>query len=104
MSAHPVSIWRHETLAPANTMREIAVAVAASHGCSVAELRGQSRIRIIARPRQEAMWLCRQVRLADGKHRYSLPLIGHFFGGRDHTTVLHAVRVHQARMCGESVD
>jgi len=38
------------------------------------------------RARQEAMWLCKKYTL------YSLPEIGRFFGGRDHTTVLHAVR------------
>lgn len=35
-------------------------------------------------PRQIAMYLCRE--LTD----YSLPKVGDFFGGRDHTTVLHA--------------
>ncbi len=48
-------------------------------------LRGASRHRSILQPRQFAMFLCR--RLTDA----SLPEIGQAFGGRDHTTVLHAV-------------
>lgn len=46
----------------------------------------KARARDIARPRQVAMYLCR-------KHTdASFPSIGLRFGGRDHTTVLHAVR------------
>ena len=40
----------------------------------------------MARPRQVAMWLAKQITTR------SLPDIGRRFGGRDHTTVLHAVR------------
>lgn len=40
----------------------------------------------VVRPRQVAMYLCKQITLK------SLPEIGRNFGGRDHTTVLHAVR------------
>ncbi len=49
------------------------------------ELRGAKRQRAVLRPRQLAMYLCRT--LTDA----SLPDIGRAFGGRDHTTVLHAV-------------
>ncbi len=48
------------------------------------ELHSKKRTREIAFPRQIAMYLCRE--LTDT----SLPRIGNFFGGRDHTTVLHA--------------
>ncbi len=51
----------------------------------VADLRAKRRSRSIARPRQIAMFL---VRTLTG---HSLPEIGEYFGGRDHTTVLHAV-------------
>lgn len=51
----------------------------------VEELKGARRQRSILQPRQVAMYLCR--RLTDS----SLPEIGRAFGGRDHTTVLHAV-------------
>jgi len=46
----------------------------------------QKRTRDIARPRQVAMWLARELT------PHSLPEIGDAFGGRDHTTVMHACR------------
>ena len=49
------------------------------------ELRGAKRQRSILYPRQVAMYLCRRLTEA------SLPEIGQAFGGRDHTTVMHAV-------------
>jgi chromosomal replication initiator protein len=52
----------------------------------VAEMYSQKRTRAIARPRQVAMWLARELT------PHSLPEIGEAFGGRDHTTVLHACR------------
>lgn len=53
---------------------------------SLEDLTGSSRVATIASARQIAMYLCRE--LTD----MSLPKIGHRFGGRDHSTVLHAVR------------
>ena len=55
-------------------------------GISLDELNGSSRVQTIAQARQVAMYLCRE--LTD----LSLPKIGAKFGGRDHSTVLHAVR------------
>ena len=52
----------------------------------VADMYSQKRTRAIARPRQVAMWLTRELT------SHSLPEIGEAFGGRDHTTVLHACR------------
>lgn len=52
----------------------------------VSDMYSQKRTRAIARPRQVAMWLGRE--LTDR----SLPEIGEAFGGRDHTTVMHACR------------
>jgi chromosomal replication initiator protein len=46
----------------------------------------KKRTRVIARPRQVAMWLAKELTAM------SLPAIGEAFGGRDHTTVLHACR------------
>jgi len=80
------------------SMADIAVCVAAKHGITVEQLKMRGSTRAIARPRQEAMWAMRQVRWRDGPLRYSLPQIGRFFGGFDHTTVLHAVRAHQKRI------
>lgn len=51
-----------------------------------ADLKSPRRIRSLVEPRQVAMYLCR-------KHLHaSFPEIGHKFGGKDHTTVIHAVR------------
>jgi chromosomal replication initiator protein len=52
----------------------------------IAELHSKRRTRSIARPRQVAMALAKELT------NHSLPEIGDAFGGRDHTTVLHAVR------------
>ena len=49
-------------------------------------IKTERRTRSVARPRQAAMWLAKQLTTR------SLPDIGKRFGGRDHTTVLHAVR------------
>ncbi|RNC28956.1 MAG: Chromosomal replication initiator protein DnaA [Candidatus Dichloromethanomonas elyunquensis] len=58
--------------------------VADHYKMSVQEFKQKKRTRIVAFPRQVAMYLCRE--LTD----LSLPQIGEKFGGRDHTTVIHA--------------
>ncbi len=55
-------------------------------GISLEDLCGSSRSRVLVTARQVAMYLCRE--LTD----LSLPKIGQHFGGRDHTTVMHADR------------
>mgnify|MGYP001317678911 FL=1 len=47
---------------------------------------GPKRVRTVARPRQIAMYLAKQMTSR------SLPEIGRRFGGRDHTTIMHGVR------------
>ena len=76
-------------LIPDNTQPEITSATimaqtAAYFGQSMEELCGSSRSRVLVNARQIAMYLCRE--LTD----LSLPKIGQQFGGRDHTTVMHA--------------
>ena len=61
-----------------------------------ADLISERRNRAIARPRQAAMWLAKQLTTR------SLPDIGRRFGGRDHTTVLHAVRRIEALKAGDA--
>lgn len=58
--------------------------VAKFYHVSVADLKGKKRVKNIVLPRQIAMYLSRE--LTDA----SLPKIGHEFGGKDHTTVIHA--------------
>lgn len=81
-----------------NTMEAIAHETARQHRLSVSELRGDGRKRYVAWPRQEAMYLTRQETLPDGSPRYSLQQIGLYYGGRDHTTVLHAINAHESRL------
>jgi chromosomal replication initiator protein len=60
--------------------------VAEYYKIKVADMYSKKRTRTIARPRQIAMWLAKELTPA------SYPAIGESFGGRDHTTVLHACR------------
>jgi len=66
--------------------------VADYYKIKVADIFSKKRTRAISRPRQVAMWLCREITA------HSFPEIGDAFGGRDHTTVIHAVKtIDQAR-------
>jgi len=60
--------------------------VASYYKIRLADMLGKSRSRSLARPRQIAMALAKELT------RHSLPEIGEAFGGRDHTTVIHAQR------------
>lgn len=66
------------------TIQEIQQKVANQYKIRMDDFLVKKRTRNVAFPRQIAMYLCRE--LTD----YSLPKIGEFFGGRDHTTVIHA--------------
>ena len=66
------------------TIELIQQKVADYYGIKIAEMKSKKRTRAIAFPRQIAMYLCRE--LTDN----SFPKIGEEFGGRDHTTVIHA--------------
>lgn len=68
------------------TIDEIQRATAEYFNLRLSEMLSQRRARNIARPRQVAMYLSKQLTSR------SLPEIGRRFGGRDHTTVMHAVR------------
>jgi len=68
------------------TVDEIQKTVAEHFSLKQADLLSERRTRAIARPRQIAMYLCKQ------HTTRSYPDIGRRFGGRDHTTVLHGVR------------
>lgn len=68
------------------TFESIQKTVAEYYKIKVSDMHSKKRTRIVARPRQVAMWLAKELTPA------SLPAIGEAFGGRDHTTVLHACR------------
>jgi len=71
--------------------------VAEYYHLSPDELIAPGHARREARPRQIAMWLCRRLATVNGVPP-SYPEIGRTFGGRDHTTAVHAVQTVQARI------
>jgi chromosomal replication initiator protein len=68
------------------TIDEIQRRVAEHFNIKMAEMTSSRRSRVVARPRQVAMYLSKHLT------QRSLPEIGRRFGGRDHTTVMHAVK------------
>ena len=68
------------------TVEEIQRKVSDYYNIRLSDIIGPKRLRSYARPRQVAMYLCKQLTSR------SLPEIGRRFGGRDHTTVMHGVR------------
>ena len=68
------------------TIEEIQKRVAEHFNIRSSDMHSARRARAVARPRQVAMYLAKQLTSR------SLPEIGRKFGGRDHTTVMHAVR------------
>jgi len=85
---------------PGRTEKQIQIqtiinAVTDFYGVKVTDLQSKRRHRSVALPRQVCMYLAR-------KHtRHSLEEIGGYFGGRDHTTVMHAVRTIEVKVDGE---
>ena len=68
------------------TIEEIQKKVAEHYNIRITDMHSPRRSRSVARPRQIAMYLAKSITSR------SLPEIGRKFGGRDHTTVIHAVR------------
>jgi hypothetical protein len=75
----------------------LVAAIAKRHGVTYNDIMGPSRKARIVAARFEAI-----VTVAQLRHMWSLPRIGLFFGGRDHTTILHAIRT-QAAKTGETI-
>ena len=73
------------------SMQSILDSVVSYYDVKLSDLVGKRRHKSIVLPRQVCMWLARH------HTRYSLEEIGGYLGGRDHTTVLHAVRTVTAR-------
>lgn len=78
------------------TIENIQKTVAEYYKVKVADILSKRRSRSIARPRQMAMALAKELT------NHSLPEIGDHFGGRDHTTVIHACRVVKDLVQGDS--
>jgi chromosomal replication initiator protein len=67
-------------------MEDIQEAVCSQFRVKMTELKSRRRSKTLVHPRQVAMYLCRE--LTDA----SYPEIGRQFGGKDHTTIIHACR------------
>ena len=81
-------ILRHQIKAnpPSSSIENVQKLVASYYQIKIADMKSSRRMKHLAFPRQIAMYLCK-------KHiRSSYPEIGNKFGGKDHTTVIHAVR------------
>ncbi len=78
------------------TIEEIQRKVAEHYNIRLSDMIGPKRMRTIARPRQVAMYLAKQLTPR------SLPEIGRRFGGRDHTTIMHGVRKIEELMAIDS--
>ena len=74
------------TVPPSLSVRTIQQAVCQHYGVTLVDLVSNRRTQALVLPRRVAVWLCRKLT------PHSLPAIGHHFGGRDHTTKLHAAR------------
>ena len=81
---------------PRITIDEIQRAVCAHYRLDKSEMASKRRVRAIARPRQVAMYLAKELTPR------SYPEIGRRFGGRDHSTVIHAVRTVEALRVNDS--
>jgi len=79
------------------TISGIQKAVAEFFGVRVDDLRSRGRNKSIVLPRQVAMYLCREIVKA------SLPDIGEGFGGKDHSTVIHACQKVKRKLAGEEM-
>lgn len=75
--------------------RQIIAECCRKHDITMAEILGPQRFRTIVLARHEAAY-----RLAK-ETRLSVPQIGRKLGNRDHTTIIHAIRCHEARLAGE---
>ncbi len=73
------------------TLQQIVDAVTAFYNVKLSDLQSKRRHKSITMPRQVCMWLARK------RTRFSLQEIGAFFGGRDHTTVMHSIEMVEDR-------
>lgn len=80
------------------TIDDIQRRVAEYYNLRMADMLSARRARVVARPRQVAMYLSKQLTTR------SLPEIGRKFGGRDHTTVMHAVKkIEELKACDMAI-
>jgi chromosomal replication initiator protein len=68
------------------SVEEIQKVVASYYNIKVSEIKSSRRLKVLVLPRQIAMYLSRQLT------SYSYPEIGERFGGKDHSTIIHAIK------------
>lgn len=73
------------------TLQSIINAVTAFFNVKLSDLQSKRRHKSVTGPRQVCMWFARK------RTRFSLEEIGGYFGGRDHTTVMHSIRIVDER-------
>ena len=88
MSQPDIGYWD----GPVVLISDIQRATSKHFGLKPIEMVSARRSRDVARPRQVAMYLARELT------PHSLPMIGRLFGNRDHTTVMHAIREIERRI------
>jgi chromosomal replication initiator protein len=85
-------IWIEHVAPERLTLARIRAAVTKHYGLLPTDLRSRRIMRRIAHPRQVAMYLCRELT------ERTIPEIAASFGGRDHSTVLHAINKTEERL------
>ncbi len=86
-----------EPAAPAShtTLQQITDVVTGYYNMKLSDLQSRRRHKSVAGPRQVCMWLARKLT------RFSLEEIGGYFGGRDHTTVMHSIKTVDERTAAD---
>ncbi len=84
-----------ETAASPNTLQAIIKVVTDHYNVRLSDLQSRRRHKSVTEPRQVCMYLARK------RTRFSLEEIGGYFGGRDHTTVMHSIRTVGDRLSTE---
>lgn len=87
------SLWKPQSFDNRISMASALLHVCEAYEVEKDEILGQSRVQRLIVPRQHAMWIMSK------QPHLTLSMIGRFFN-RDHTTVVHAIRRHQARLDG----
>lgn len=85
----------HLAVTPRAEAKQIIIDIARKHGLTYADLVGNRRFRHIIPARDEAIAAVKA--LSTGRESFSLPMVGRIFGGKDHTSVLAALRRHAKR-------
>lgn len=91
-----VTCWRRHLAQQNMTVREYIKVRCEEIGVSYQDVIGDSRFRDHTVPRQMLMWEVKKKR-----PQMPLTMIGKEFGGRDHSTIVHAIQQHERRLAGD---